>query len=84
MDLTPGEGDDLIPEVPKRRGRPMRSLQSPFSRLQKGNGAKCRECPKYLLRTLVCPIRGCSQAPDAPACRYGHVLIKSKRIMEKR
>lgn len=82
MELTPE--DDLLPEVPKRRGRPMRSLQTPFSRIQKGNGAKCRECPKYLPRILVCPVRGAHQSPDALACRYGHVLIKSKRIMERR
>ena len=82
MELTPE--DDLLPEVPKRRGRPMRSLQTPFSRILKANGAKCGECPKWLPRTWVCVVRGCSQSPDALACRYGHVLIKSKRIMEKR
>lgn len=79
MELTDESDSDLIPLPPPRKGRPVRNLENPFSRIVKSCGAKCRECPKWLPRTSVCVVRGCSQAPDALACRYGHILIMSRR-----
>ena len=43
---------------------------------------KCARCSKYELRRLWCPIRAEMRPPEAPACRYGVVLMGAARQKE--
>lgn len=81
---TEEEEDDLIPDIPKRTGRPVRSMSNPYERGSEGHAPKCRECPKWWLRTSVCSLRGGHQPWNSPACRYGIVLIRAKRMADRR
>ena len=56
--------------------KPGRRVADPYARLGKHSPLKCGRCPKWQRRTSVCPLRGCHQAPDAQACRYGADLMK--------
>lgn len=76
--------DDLIPDVPKRMGRPVRKMENPYERGSKGHAPKCCECPRWFRGTLVCSIRASHQAGYSPACKYGIVLIRAKRMADKR
>ena len=78
------DSDDLIPEKPKRNGRPIRPMENPYAPGSKGHAPKCGECPKWHDRTSVCAIKGCHQAKVSPACKYGIVLIRAKRMADKR
>ena len=75
---------DRIPEVPKRIGRPVRPMEKPYERGSAGHAPKCGECPQWALGTQVCSLRGCHQAGRSPACRYGIVLIRAKRMADRR
>lgn len=82
--MDPVPYDDLIPEKPKRMGRPVRSMPDGYKRGSAGHAPKCHECPKWARRTSVCPLRGAHQAGMSPACRYGIVLIRASRMAERR
>ena len=84
MEESQEEIDDLIPEVPKRMGRPVRKMENPYERGSKGHAPKCYECPQWFRQTLVCSLRASHQAGDSPACKYGIVLIRAKRMADKR
>lgn len=81
---TEEEEDDLIPDVPKRTGRPVRPMSNPYERGSEGHAPKCRECPKWACRISVCSLKGGHQAWNSPACRYGIVLIRAKRMADRR
>ena len=70
---------DLVP--PRPRGRPMRKLDDAFSGTR--SDRRCRECPKYD-PVHWCPVQAAMRPPDAPACRYGLVLITSRRRQTKK
>lgn len=76
--------DDEIEEVPRRVGRPVRSMPDGYSRGSACHAPKCRECPKWDFTTAVCPFRGAHQNGQSPACRYGIVLIRAKRMADRR
>jgi hypothetical protein len=76
--------DDLVPDVPRRAGRPVRPMSDPYARGSEGHAPKCRECPQWACRTSVCGLRGAHQSWNAPACRYGIVLIRAKRMADRR
>lgn len=76
--------DDDIVDVPRRPGRKVRALSDPFSRGSTARAPKCRECPKHDGKHSVCPVLGAHQVAQAPACRYGIVLIRAKRMSDRR
>jgi len=76
--------DDEIPEVPRKVGRPVRSMANPYARGSEAHAPKCRECPKWLRSTVVCLFQGGHQSGASPACKYGIVLIRAKRMAERR
>lgn len=51
---------------------------SPFRRLSGRSPLRCGQCPEWHRRTSVCLVRGCHQAPDAQACRYGADLMRKE------
>lgn len=76
---------DVDEELPKRpQGRPLRRMEAgaldhnPLAR------KSCGDCPKYIMRTMWCPLKAVPTAPQAPACRYGTVLMNAARVAEKR
>lgn len=75
---------DIIPDEPRSAGRRVRRLSDPFSRGSASHAPKCRECPKRDHAHGVCPIRGAPQCEVAPACRYGIILIRAKRMADRR
>lgn len=76
--------DDEIEDVPPRVGRPVRAMSDGFARGSAGHAPKCWECPKLVRAISVCPIRGAHQNGQSPACRYGIVLIRAKRMADRR
>jgi hypothetical protein len=76
--------DDEIEEVPRHVGRPIRSMSDGYARGSKCHAPKCWECPKWIRTTSVCPIRGAHQNGQSPACRYGIVVIRAKRMADRR
>lgn len=66
-------GDGLLPPA-----RPGRRVADPFGKADGRDPPRCRRCPKWDRRTAVCLVRGCHQAPDAQACRYGAALMKGE------
>lgn len=76
-------GDEVV-DAPRRPGRKVRALSDPFSRGSAAHAPKCRECPKRDHVHGVCPIRGAHQCGASPACRYGIVLIRAKRMADRR
>jgi len=71
-------------EVPARIGRPVRSMPDGFARGSAGHAPKCCACPKWLRETVVCSLRGSHQAGGSPACKYGIVLIRARRMADRR
>ena len=63
--------DDLLPPV-----KPGRRVDDPFRRLTRRSPLTCGQCPEWKRTTFVCLVRGCHQAPDVQACRYGANLIR--------
>lgn len=80
----PVDDDDIIPDTPKAVGRRVRPLSDPMSRGSAAHAPKCRECPKRECGRGVCSVRGAYQPGGAPACRYGIVLIRAKRMANRR
>lgn len=76
--------DDEVVDSPRRPGRKVRALSDPFSRGSAAHAPKCRECPKHDAAHSVCPMLGAHQPGQAPACRYGIVLIRAKRMADRR
>ena len=81
--------EDLLPDedVPKRRrGRPVRSVENGFAPVPgaRRDSAKCGECPKWDCPRLWCPISARPRAAGSPACRYGTILIRAKRLNDRR
>lgn len=76
--------DDEIEEVPRRVGRPVRAMPDGYSRGSACHAPKCWECPKWVRTTSVCPIRGAHQNGQSPACKYGIVIIRAKRMADRR
>ena len=75
---------DLIPKRP--RGHPVRGMEhglDPVPGARK-DSAKCRECPKWDEKRTWCPLRAAPCNGFAPACRYGTVLIRAKRLADRR
>ena len=75
---------DLIPKRP--RGRPVRGMEhglDPVPGARK-DSAKCGECPKWDGKRTWCPLRAAPCNRFAPACRYGTVLIRAKRLADRR
>ena len=86
---APVESDALCPEdeiedAPPRVGRPVRAMPDGYARGSAGHAPKCRECPQWVGKTSVCPLRGAHQNGQSPACRYGIVLIRAKRMADRR
>lgn len=77
------DSDDIV-DVPRRPGRKVRAMSEPFSRGSTAHAPKCRECPKHDAVHVVCPLLGAHQCGESPACRYGIVLIRAKRIADRR
>lgn len=69
---------------PRRVGRPVRAMLNPFTRCDAARAPKCRECPKWSKPIRVCRVRGVQQSGDEVACRYGVVLIRAKRVADRR
>jgi hypothetical protein len=77
------EVDDAA-DSPRRPGRKVRAMSAPFSRGSAAHAPKCRECPKHDGAHNVCPLLGAHQCGSSPACRYGIVLIRAKRMADRR
>ena len=76
--------EDEIEDVPPRMGRPVRAMLDGYARGSAAHAPKCRECPQWIGKTSVCPLRGAHQNGQSPACRYGIVLIRAKRMADRR
>lgn len=75
--------DEMVPV--RRRGRPVRVFEKGSAFVSDpGVRRKCAKCPKYELRKLWCPLRAEMRQPEAPACRYGIVLMGAARQKEYR
>lgn len=77
------DGDELVGS-PRCRGRKVRSVSDPFSRGVSPRAPKCRECPKHDAEHSVCPLMGAHQCGSSTACRYGIILIRAKRMADRR
>lgn len=80
----PAMPDELVPKRP--RGRPVRGMENGLDPVPgaRKDSAKCRECPKWDGRRTWCPIRAALCNGCSPACRYGTVLIRAKRLADRR
>ena len=75
--------DDMIPV--RKRGRPVRVFEKGAALVSdQGARRKCAKCPKYERSKLWCPLRAEQRRPDAPACRYGAVLMGAEKQKEYR
>lgn len=80
----PTLSDDLVPKRPK--GRPVRRIENGLDPVPgaRKDSAKCWECPKWDGRWTWCPIRAALCKGSTTACRYGVVLIRAKRLADRR
>lgn len=84
------DGEPALPdeEVPARtRGRPVRPMPADALDVPRGarkDAAKCRECPRWDDKRDWCPLRAAICSGHMPACMYGTVLIRAKRLADRR
>jgi len=45
------------------------------------NGRRCGQCPKFQGQRNWCPILACIRMPSNAVCEYGHRLITSRQSM---
>ena len=70
-----GEGQAGEADARGRAGRPERARK---------DAAKCRECPRWDGRRDWCPLRAAICSGHMPACMYGTILIRAKRLADRR